>query len=168
MTVAADTLSRPDHPDRVVSLSRGLPVDMHQVELDPTRSLCYEVQQQASSVCFTTSRYPGLGSRCTEPVLGGSGSTCLPTSSHRGQSGDEAAELPMQENQSDCSRVAQHALVPGPSGHVKSNSTVTAQPANTAFQSVSSQESVKPISKCLAPRALAVKKQGFFSVALAA
>ena len=42
--------ARPDHSDKVVSPSRGLPVNMHQVA--PT-----------DSVCVTSSRPPGLGSR---------------------------------------------------------------------------------------------------------
>ena len=36
----------------------------------------------------------GMGSGCTQPVLGGPGSICLPTSSHLGQSA-EVAGLPM-------------------------------------------------------------------------
>ena len=44
-----------------------------------------------------------LGSRCTEPIMGGSGPICLPTGSHLGQN---ATGLPMQENHSDCSRLA--------------------------------------------------------------
>ena len=70
--------------------------------------------------------------------MGGSGRICLPTSSHLGQSGGEVAGLPMQENHSDCSRVAQHALVLGPSDHVQSDPTepaFLAQPVNTALQS---------------------------------
>ena len=57
----------------------------------------------------------------------------------------------MQENHSDCSRVAQHALVMGPSDHVRSNPTVPAQSANPAIQSDPSQDSTKPKSQCLAP-----------------
>ena len=49
----------------------------------------------------------------------GSGHIRLPTISHIGQSGGEAAGLPMQENHSDCSGVAQHALVLGSSGHLQ-------------------------------------------------
>ena len=45
--------------------------------------------------------------------MGGSGRISLPTSSHLGQSGGEVAGLPVQENHSDCSRMAQHALVLG-------------------------------------------------------
>ena len=41
--------------------------------------------------------------------MGGSGFICFPTNSHPGQSGREAAGLPMQENHSDFSRVAKHA-----------------------------------------------------------
>ena len=83
-----------------------------------------------------------------------------PTGSHLGLSG-EVAGLPMQEIHSDCSRVAQHALVLGSSGHVKPDHTVPAQPAYSVIQSDSTQESVKPKSTCLAPRASAIKEQGF-------
>ena len=84
-----------------------------------------------------------MGSGCTQPVLGGSGPICLPTSSHLGQSGGEVAGLPMQQNNSDCIRLAQHALVLGPSGHVQSDPTVPAQPAqsgNSAVQLDPTQE----------------------------
>ena len=96
--------------------------------------------------------------------MGGSGRICLPTSSYLGQSGGEVAGLPMQENHSDCSRVAQHALVLGSSGHVQPNPTEpakSAQPVDTALQSDPSQKSVKSKSPCMAPRASAIKEQGF-------
>ena len=44
-------------------------------------------------------------------------------------SGGEVARLPMQENHSDCSGVAQHALVLGSSDHVQPNPTEPAQSA---------------------------------------
>ena len=59
----------------------------------------------------------------------GSESIHLPTISHIGQSGGKVARLPMQENYSDCSGVAQHALVWGFSGHVQPNPTKPAQSA---------------------------------------
>ena len=80
------------------------------------------------------------------------------------QSGGEVAGLPVQENHSDLSRVAQHALVLGSSGHVKPDSpesAQSAQPSNTALQSDSSQKCDKPKSPCMAPRASAIKQQGF-------
>ena len=53
--------------------------------------------------------------------------------------GGEVVGLPMQQNHSDCSGVAQHALVLGPSDHVESDPTETgflAQPVNTAFNQI--------------------------------
>ena len=67
--------------------------------------------------------------------MGGPGPIYFPTSSHLGQSGGEVAGLSMQENLSDCSGVAQHALILGPSGHVQPNLTEPAQPAHTTIQS---------------------------------
>ena len=109
-------------------------------------------------------RSPGHSSGCIQSAMGGSGHICLPTSSHLGQSGGEVAGLPMQENHSDCSREAQHALGLGPSDHVQSDATepaFLAQPVNTALQSDPSQKSDKPKSPCMAPRTTAIKEQGF-------
>ena len=118
------------------------------------RSIYYPVQQQNASFCVTSVRSPCLGSRCTQPVLGGSGPICLSTSGHIWQNGGKVTRLSMQEYHSDCSRVALHALVLGSSDHVKSDSSMPAQHAqstNTTFQPDSSQESVKPKSTWLSP-----------------
>ena len=93
--------------------------------------------------------------------MGRSGPICLPTSSHLGQSGGEVTRLPMQQNHSDCTRVAQHALVLGSSGNVRSDPTVSAQSGISTFQPDPAQEPVKPEPTCLAPRATAIKEQGF-------
>ena len=42
--------TRPDHPNRVVSPSRGLPDNMHQVAPARNRPICHTVQQQVTSV----------------------------------------------------------------------------------------------------------------------
>ena len=76
----------------------------------------------------------------------------------------------MQESHSDFSGVAQQALVLGPSGHVQSNSAEaakSAQSVDTTLQSDPSQKSDKPKSPRMAPRASAIKEQGF-SAAVAA
>ena len=57
----------------------------------------------------------------------------------------------MQENHSDCSRVAQHALVLGCGDHGQLDPNVFAQPAHATIQSDSTEESVKPKSACGAP-----------------
>ena len=137
---------------------------MQQVALTSDRSICHEVQQQVTSVCVTSTGLPGSSSRCTQSPMGGSGRLCLPTSSHLGQSGGEVTGLPLQENHSDCSGVAQHPLLLGSSDHVQSDPTEppqSAQPVDTNFQSDPSQKSDKLKSPCMAPRASAIKEQGF-------
>ena len=101
---------------------------------------------------------------CTQPVVRGSGRIRLPTRRHIGQSGGEVAGLPLQEDHSDCPRVAHQALVLGSSDHVQPDPSEPAQPskpANTALQSDPSQKCGKPKSPCMAPRASAIKEQGF-------
>ena len=78
-----------DNSDRVVSLPRSFQGNMPQVAPTPDRPFCNKVQQQTSPVCVTSTRPPGLSSRCTQPAIGGPGSICIPTSSHLGQSGGE-------------------------------------------------------------------------------
>ena len=151
--------TRPDHPNRVVSPFRGLPNNMQQVALASNSPVCHEVQQVAC-VCVTRTGSPGHSSGCTQSAMGGSECICFPTSSHLGQSGGELAGLPMQENHSNCSGVAQHAVVLGSSDHVQSDPTdhaFLAQPVNTALQSDPSQKSNKPKSACMVPRATAIK-----------
>ena len=150
----------PDHSDRVVSPSRAFPIDMHQVEQTSDRPVCYEVQQPSSSVCVTNSRSPGLGSRCTQLFMGGSGPMCLPTSSHLGQGSSEAEGLPMQENHCDCSRWSNMLWFWDPV-EMSQDLLVPSQPAHTAFQPDSYEESVRPKSTCLDPRSSAIQEQGF-------
>ena len=90
--------------------------------------------QQTSPICVTGTGPPGLGSQCSQPAMGRSGSISFPTSNHIGQSGGEIAGLPAQQNHSDCSGVAQHALVLGSGGRVQPNSTEPAQSAHSAIQ----------------------------------
>ena len=154
----------PDHSNRVVTSSRSVPSCMLKVAPATSGPVCHQVQQQTATVCGTSARPPGLGSGCTQPLLGGPGPICLSTSGQLGQSGGEATGLPLQQNNSDCPRVAQHALVLGSRGNVQSNPTVPAQhtkPGISAIQPGSSQEPVKSELTCLAPRASAIKEQGF-------
>ena len=137
---------------------------MQQVAPASDRPICHEVQQQVTSVCVTGTGLPASSSGCTQSPMGGPRRLCLPTSSHLGQSGGEVTRLPLQENHSVCSGLAEHALVLGFSDHVQSDTVEPsqhAQPANTALQSDPSQESDKSKSPCMAPRATAIKQQGF-------
>ena len=76
----------------------------------------------------------------------------------------QTAGLPMQQNDPDCTGMAQHALVLGSSDNVQSDPPVSAQHTKlsvSAIQQGSTRELVKPESPCLAPRASAIKEQGF-------
>ena len=151
----------PDHSNRMVPPSRGFSSYMQQVTPTSDRSICHEVQQQVTSVRVASTGFPGSSSGCTQSAMGEPGRIRLPTSSHLGQIGGEVTGLTLQENHSDCSGVAQHALVLGSSDHVQSDPTEPAQPVDTTFQSDPSQKSDKPKSPCMAPRATAIKEQGF-------
>ena len=154
----------PNHSNRVVASSRSVQSYMRPVAPTPSGPVCHQIQQQTSSVCLTGTRSPGMGSGCPQPLLGGSGPIRLSTGSHLGQSGGEASGLSLQQNNSDCPRVAQHALVLGSGSNVKPDPTVSAQhtqPSVSAIQPGPSQEPVESESTCLAPRASAIKEQGF-------
>ena len=160
----------PDHSNGIVPSSRGVPSYMLPVVSAPSGPFYHQIQQQTTTVCLTGTRPPGMGSGCTQSVLGGSGPIYLPTSSHLGQSSGEVAGLPMQQNNSDCTRVAQHALVFGSCGNVQSDPMLSAQPTKfgvSTTQPDPAQEPAKSGPTCLAPRATAIKEQGF-SVAVAA
>ena len=153
-----------DHPNRMVPPSGSFPTTMQSMAPASNRPICHEVQPQVTSVCLSGTGLPGYSSGCSHPAMGRSGRIRLPTDRHIGQSGGEATGLPVQETHSDCSRMAQHALVLGPSDHVQSDPSQPAQPAqssNTAFQSDSSQKSDESKPPCLAPRASKIKEQGF-------
>ena len=109
--VVADKVSRLGQTiQTVVSPSRGFPRG-----------------STTGCLCVTGTGSPGHSSGCAQSAMVGSESIHLPTISHIGQSGGEVARLPMQENHSDCSGVAQHALVLGSSGHVQPNPTEPAR-----------------------------------------
>ena len=154
----------PDHPDRVVPPSGGFSEVMQQVAPASDRPVCHEIQPQVTSVCVPSTGPPGCSSGRTHSAMGESRCLRLPTDLHIGQGGRKANRLPMQETHPDCPRVAQHALVLGPSEHVQSGPsqpTQSAQPVDTALQSDTSPKSDKPESPCMAPRAVSIKKQGF-------
>ena len=131
--------------------------DMLQVAPARHRSICHKVQQQITSVCVASTGSPGHCSGCTQSAMGRSGRLCFPTNSHIGQGGGETTGLPLQNTHSNCSGVAQHAMVLGSSGHGKTDPTESTQPSqftNSTIQSDPSQESDKPKSS-------AIQEQGF-------
>ena len=127
----------------------------------PSGPVCHQIKQQTTAVCVTGPRPPGMGSGCTQLVMGRSAPICLPTSSHLGQSGGEVTGLPMQQTHSGCTGVAQYSLVLGTSGNIQSDPTVSAQPAQSGVSTIQPDLAQEPEATCLAPRVTAIKEQGF-------
>ena len=153
-----------NHPNRMVPPSRGFLSPVQQVAPTSNRSLCYEIQQQVAPVCITSSGSHGHCSGRTQFVMGESGSVRLSTGSHFGQSGGEVARLPISKVDHYSPGVVQHDIVLGLSGDVQPDPialTSTTKPADSALPSDPPQESDKPKSPCMAPRATAIKEQGF-------
>ena len=156
--------AKSNHSNRMVPPSGHFPKTMQQVAPASDRPICHEVQPQVASLCLSSTGHPGCSSGCTHSAMGGSGRIRLPTDCHIEQSGGETTGLPLQEIPSDCSGLAQHALVLGLGDHVQpgpSQPTQPAQSVDTALQSDPSQRSDKSKSPCLAPRATKIKEQGF-------
>ena len=154
--------TKSNHSNRMVPPSGHFPKIMQQVAPASDRPICHEVQPQVTSLCLSSTGHPGGSSGCTHSAMGGSGRIRLPTDRHIGQSGGEATGLPLQEIHSDCSGLAQHALVLGLGDHVQpgpSQPTQPAQSVDTALQSDPSQKSDKSKSPCLAPRATKSKNR---------
>ena len=136
----------PDNSDRMVSPSRVLSLNMHQVVATSNRPFCNKVQQQVAPVCVTCPKLPSLCSRCTHFTLGGPGPICISTRSHCGPSHGKTEGLPMHENHSHFNWLSQHALVLGSCSYVEQDPPVPAQPAlssNATIQSDSTQESTE-------------------------
>ena len=153
-----------DHPNRMVPPSRGFSSPVQQVAPASNRSVCYEIQQQIAPVCITSSGPHGHCSGRTQFVMGEPGRVRLPTDSHIGQSSGEVTGLSISKFDHYCPGVAQHDMVLGSSRNVQSDPITFAsasKPADPTLQSGPSQESDKPKSPCMAPRATAIKEQGF-------
>ena len=128
------------------------------------RSICNQIQSQTSQICVSGSRPVGLESRCLESSVGGLGRLCLSPGCSSGTGGHQTGGPRMSPNHLDCSGMAKHATVLGPSQHVSANSPLTSQGgefANSTVQPVSAQSSPQPKSACLVPRATAIQQAGF-------
>ena len=156
--------TQPADPDRVVPLSarvQSLVLEMGQASSGP---LCNPVQPQTSQVCISSAGSDSLGSQCNESVMGESGCIRFSSSLSTQPNDLQGNGSGLSQNDSNRSRVAEHALVLGPSQPVSSDSTqasASKRSGDTAIQRPCSQESQQSESTCLAPRASAIQGQGF-------
>ena len=158
--------TRPSHSNRVVSPSRCNQPSVSDMAPSADRHVCDKVQLQTGAICVPSARSSGLGSGRPISMLGEPGHVCLPTDISPGQGSEQTIRPLLQESHSDSPRLAQHAMVLGSSGNVIPNPSVpstSSRPSNSALQQGASQELEQPKSPCLAPRAEAVREQGFSS-----
>ena len=154
------------HSDRVVPPSGDLRHPLSNLALSPSGHVCNKVQLQASPICVPNSRPKGLVSGRSDNVLGRPGHVPFPSSVSVGQGGQQTVRSLVSQSNPDCSGMAQHALVLGPSGAVGGGSSLSSTPSRSSdptFQQGTSQGSGKPKSPCLAPRAQTIREQGFSS-----
>ena len=106
-----------NHPDRMVAPSGSFSKTVPKMAPAPDRPICHEVQPQVTSICVSGTGLPSCSGGCSHSHLGRSGCIRIPTDRHIGQSGGEIAGFPVQETHSDCTGLAQHALVLRSSDH---------------------------------------------------
>ena len=158
--------SRPSHSDRMVPSPGGLRPPDSDLAPSPGGHVCNKVQLQTSPVCVSSAGPQGLGSGRPDSLLGKPGHVYLPPSIVTGQGGQQTVGPSLQESDPNSSGLAQHAMVLGPGGTVVSDPSLPTQPSrpsDTAVQQGTSQESDQPKPTRLAPRAAAIKEQGFSS-----
>ena len=158
--------SRPSHSDGMVTSPGGLRPPDSDLAQSPSGHVCNKVQLQASPVRVSSSGPQCMGSGRPNSLLGKPGHVCFSPNIVTGKGGQQAVGPSLQESDPNSSGLAQHAMVLGPGGTVVSDSslpTQACQPSDTAIQQGSSQESGQSKPTRLAPRAEAIKEQGFSS-----
>ena len=109
------------NPNRVVPLSTGVQSIVCQVGPAPSGFVCDPVQSQNTKVCVSGSGSDSLGDRCPEPAVGSVGCLRLSPlfSDLPGNVKVEGSGL--LQNDPNCPRMAEHALVLGPSESISSD-----------------------------------------------
>ena len=158
--------SRPSHSDRMVTSPGGLRPPSSDLAPSPSGHVCNKIQLQTNPICVSSAGPQCLGSGRPNSLLGKPGHVCFSPSIVTGQGGQQTIGPSLQESDSHSSGLAQHAMVLGPGGTVVSDPSLPTQssrPSDTAIQQGVSQESDQSKPTRLAPRAEAIKEQGFSS-----
>ena len=132
----------------------------------PSGHVCNKVQLQTSPIRVSSAGPQCLGSGRSDSLLGKPGHVCLSPSGFTGQGSQQAVRRSLQKSDLDSSGLAQHAMVLGPGRSVVPGPSLPTQSSglgDSALQQGSSQESNQPKPSRMAPRAEAIKEQGFSS-----
>ena len=155
--------TRSDNPDRMVP-SPGVRPPVPNLAQTTGRHVCDQIQLQIDQVCVPSPGPERLGSGCSNSLLGGSRHICIPSSIPSGKSNQQTVGSSLPKSNPDSPRLAQHAMVLGSSGSLSSDTHLSPEPPRSGDSTVqwcSPQGSSKPRPSRLAPRAEAIKEQGF-------
>ena len=150
--------------DRMVPLSSGFQSVVFQVASSTSGLVCDQVQSQTAQFCVTGAGPDSLGCGRTKLSLGAPERICIPSSVPASPSSLEAKGSGLSQDDSDCPRLAKHALVLGPGGPVGSDPVQPSSdkgPSDSTFQRAGSQEPSESQSSCMAPRSSTIRKHGF-------
>ena len=164
-SLKCDSLSaQSSDSDRMVPLPSSFQSVVFHVAPTTSGLVCDQVQSQTAPFCVTGSGSDSLGGRCPELILGTSERICIPSSLPAPSGNFEDKGSGLSQDDSDCPRLAKHALVLGPGGPIRSDPLQPSSdkgPSDSAFQRASSPEPSQSQSLCLAPRSSAIRKHGF-------
>ena len=155
-----------NHSDRMVPSSGGVRPPGSELAPSPSGHVCNKVQLQTSPICVSSAGPQCLGIGRPDSLLGEPGHVCLSPSVVTGQGGQQTIGPSLQESDPNSPGLAQHAMVLGSGGTVVPDSSLpphSSRPSDTAIQQGASQGSDQSKPSCLAPRAEAIKEQGFSS-----
>ena len=158
--------SRPSHSDGMVTSPGGLRPPSSDLAPSPSGHVCNQIQLQTSPVRVSSAGPKCMGSGRPNSLLGELGHVCFSPSVVTGQDGQQTVGPSLQKSDPHSSGLDQHAMVLGPGGTVVSDPSLPTQssrPSDTAIQQGASQESDQSKPSRLAPRAEAIKEQGFSS-----
>ena len=137
---------------RVVTSSSDISEDLPSLAQANGRPICHKPKCQTSNICFSCPRQQGMGSRCIEHMLGGTGRLCILSSSNTIPGHPKGDHIPVSGN-SDSPRVARDALVLGSSGSIHKSTptaTIVGDSVETTPQQQIPHESGVSQSPCLA------------------
>ena len=158
--------SRPSHSDGMVTSPGGLRPPSSDLAPSPSGHVCNQIQLQTSPVRVSSAGPKCMGSGRPNSLLGELGHVYFFPSVVTGQGGQQTVGPSLQKSDPHSSGLAQHSMVLGPGGTVVSDPSLPTQssrPSDTAIQQGASQESDQSKPSRLAPRAEAIKEQGFSS-----
>ena len=164
LNVIADKLSRHNQVIQTESISAGVQSLVLKMGLAKCRPVCNLFQSQTPQVCFPVPDQRAWAVDALSLPWENLNAYAFPPVSLPGQVISKLMDQGLSQNDSDCSRVAQHALVLGPGQSIGSDplQAPTAEGSgDTTLQRASQPETQQSESTCLAPRASAIQEQGF-------